>query len=428
LGKLIMLLALAAALGRPCEVDSSGNPEIPPGSSQTLTLVLRGMRYVLLLGQYGGIVAVCVGLCFMHAPLELHDQGPPTVSHAMLCTIGLVFLAFAVYLSVAVANEACPRSEAAAALHLATFTVNLVPMASMLFIAARLRALQIDPVESSLQGAAQWAFYVAPLSILAQTLRVLAVQLLGGHGTVIPGECEVQLRVESSRMGAALDAIRWLAMLGLYGSFVVVIVVMLLAQDPRGSEFTPKMSPTMQCVTNLNIQFFATYLAQFIVCAVSKSEQRRAGLLAEAASEDLPPRGRAVVAVHAACVSVMFCPMLCVVFICARLRAVQLTQGFGAPQGWAQDCMYLSSFCVLALLPVALGLGWTTERAEAKQEVGSKQNTTVAVFEVVEFALIALMHAAAIAVIVAVCSMTPETATGSGSRIVQPGFAKLASL
>jgi hypothetical protein len=47
----------------------------------------------------------------------------------------------------------------------------------------------------------------------------------------------------------------------------------------------------------------------------------------------------------AAGVSVNYVPLVSVLFLSARLRALQITQMKGSPQGWAQDCMYL---CVLA--------------------------------------------------------------------------------
>merc|ERR1719162_1524737 len=61
---------------------------------------------------------------------------------------------------------------------------------------------------------------------------------------------------------------------------------------------------------------------------------------------------------QAAGVSVGFCPLLCILFVACRMRALQITQQQGSPQGWAQNCMFicvfatnLQSLCCL-MLPV----------------------------------------------------------------------------
>jgi hypothetical protein len=43
----------------------------------------------------------------------------------------------------------------------------------------------------------------------------------------------------------------------------------------------------------------------------------------------------------------MFCPMLAVLFVGLRMRALQITNGKGQPQGYAQDCMALATWAVI---------------------------------------------------------------------------------
>merc|ERR1719454_2242655 len=45
--------------------------------------------------------------------------------------------------------------------------------------------------------------------------------------------------------------------------------------------------------------------------------------------------------------TVFFAPMLSVLFIGLRLRALQITQQKGAPQGWAQQGMFLATYSVM---------------------------------------------------------------------------------
>ena len=42
-----------------------------------------------------------------------------------------------------------------------------------------------------------------------------------------------------------------------------------------------------------------------------------------------------------------FCPMLAILFVGTRLRALMITNNTGAPQGWVPDGMYLATWAVL---------------------------------------------------------------------------------
>lgn len=377
--------------------------------------IVNIVRFILLLLLSGGVAGVCCGIYSMRAPRELLGQGQPPLSHALWCTMCIAIFSFVVYVALAVASELGPRSRIARALQLATFTLSLAPMACILFIAARLRALQVNPTEVDQQLWATCAFYICTCSIFLKTLRALVAPLvLGGKASMGPSDGDVHLQVSSLQVTKALGAVRWFTMLFLYGGLIAVIVSIFLLENPRGGAFAPPVSPAMQCVIGLNVLFFGAHLVQFLVCAVSGVMQQNTGLLTASAFADSAPQSRAVVAVRTACLSVMFCPMLCVIFIVARLRALQLTRGLGAPQGWAQDCMYVASYSVLAQLLIAVGLGLGAVDADQKPKM-------VAMFEVVEFVLIASMHVAAVAVVVAAYVMTPETATGANGLIASHG-------
>merc|ERR1719159_1334227 len=41
-------------------------------------------------------------------------------------------------------------------------------------------------------------------------------------------------------------------------------------------------------------------------------------------------------------------PMLCVLFLAARMRALQMDPIGGNPQRWAQRCFYAASYCLIA--------------------------------------------------------------------------------
>merc|ERR1719169_180191 len=61
---------------------------------------------------------------------------------------------------------------------MARYTVNLAPMTCVLFIAARMRALQIDPMHGAPQPWAQRAFYACTFSIALQAILVIVLPLV----------------------------------------------------------------------------------------------------------------------------------------------------------------------------------------------------------------------------------------------------------
>ena len=66
-------------------------------------------------------------------------------------------------------------------------------------------------------------------------------------------------------------------------------------------------------------------------------------------------------ALQGAIVTLFFAPMMAVLFIGARMRALQMDPINGAPQRWAQNCFYACTYaimiqCILAIaVPLILG-------------------------------------------------------------------------
>merc|ERR1719161_628323 len=122
-----------------------------------------------MMGLYGGFSVVCAGAFMMKAPKELYPDGEPPVSPAVSCTMQMAVQYFLIYVLLAVTktiNEWTGKthSKFADVLSLAAYTVNLAPMLCVLFIGARMRALQIDPLNGSPQPWAQKCFYLCTYS------------------------------------------------------------------------------------------------------------------------------------------------------------------------------------------------------------------------------------------------------------------------
>merc|ERR1719262_106982 len=111
------------------------------------------------------------------------------------------------------------------------------PMLAILFIGARMRALQMDPVNGKPQTWAQNCFFMCTYALLLQTCLCIAIPLVVG-GEVKKGETE--------------------------GDMVYTVA------NPNGPQYTPPISVTMQCVINLTVQFFVVYLVIWIAITVKE--------------------------------------------------------------------------------------------------------------------------------------------------------------
>merc|ERR1719265_1872788 len=154
---------------------------------------------------------------------------------------------------------------------LARYTVNFCPMLAILFIGTRMRALQIDPKHGSPQRWAQMCFYGCTASVCVQTILVVIMPFCT--------ECEckqglsegdVVFTMENQTIAGVITAIRYLALLALYGGFTAVICSIFLISHPTDISLTPPISPAMQCVMNLTLQYFTIYLVLFVSITVKQ--------------------------------------------------------------------------------------------------------------------------------------------------------------
>merc|ERR1719424_144763 len=241
------------------------------------------------------------------------------------------------------------------------------------------------------------------------------------------GDMELKVNAGGSTMAMVLTGIRWFIMVCIYAGACAVVSSVFTIEHPKGAEFTPPVSPTMQCVINLSWQYFTIYI---LVWAFITYEHFMPASLSFGWMTTLKD------AVNSAKTTVEYAPMLCVLFIATRMRALQITDNKGAPQGWVQDGMYLASWSILIqfvmclLMPIFTNKTYKADtlptpgeddtevdanqasKNEAPVEAGSWGAYVVSFIRYV--ALVALIGGLA-AVITGVFLMTPETANGRGS-------------
>jgi hypothetical protein len=410
----IMVISIPLVLGGEPKVSEDGTPVVE--GSTGIAKFFTCVRYLAMLGMYGGFSTVCAGAFMMEAPTSVYPSGAPPVSPAVACTMNLCFQYFAVYLGIALLttyHEFSTGSDfskkLAGVLQLCKGTVSFAPMLCILFIGARMRALQIDPVNGNPQKWAQNCFYLCAYAVLVQVLVLLLIPLVL-DGKLKPGSTEgdVTFELDNATTYAVLNAVRYAVMLSLYGGFTAVIYSVCVIENPNGP--TPTVSPAMQCVMNLTIQFFFVYLLLWVAIT---TKQFTSGM------EDF--LNIAIPTLDSAKGTVQFCPMLSVLFLGLRLRALQITDNKGAPQGFAQQGMFLCTYSLMLQVFMVLLLPIFTRGAPKTDADGNvvAEGTGIVATMVVALRYLAFLalYGGVITVVYALFVITPSTATGAGALI-----------
>jgi hypothetical protein len=424
LAQVILVVVVAMFTGEAgAKTDDDGNIDMQAmHGAGILGLIVSVIRYLVMAALYGGFGTICVGIHMMVPPKEIWGGAAPPVSPAVACTINLTTQFFVVYLLVALSKTAVEISgpslfltKLEGVLKLAKFTVNFVPMLCVLFLGARLRALQMDPKGGNPQWWAQYCFYFCTYSVLVQTLLVILMPFCTEceckQGT---SEGDVIFTLENKTIGLMLTLFRYLALFCLYGGFTAVCVSVYIIEHPTNPALTPPISPAMQCVMNLTVQYFSIYLMLFvfITCKQFGAHTRILDIL--------------ISVFESAQKTVMFAPMLATLFIGCRMRALQLIMGsdntdgqipVGAgPQSWAQDAMFLCTWSVhvqlimTILVPLVTGSAKVELDDEGHVKVPEGASKVVGIIlDCIRWLCLISMYGGAVTIMVAVYYMTPDT-------------------
>merc|ERR1719324_2044913 len=314
-----------------------------PFKSQACAIAFTVLKYIILLMLYIGALGVVYGIITFEPPKGMWPEGKKfPVAPAVQCTMILACQYFIVYGGMQIAKSwtqftgIAPNftSKVENAFLIATASMNFAPMLAVLFIGARMRALNMDPVNGNPQKWAQNCFFMCTYALLAQTCFSVAVPLVL-QGEAKPGKCEgdMEYTVENKAFGAVLAIGRYIMMICLYIGAGCVIYSIFTIQHPKGPAYTIPISPTMQCVINLTFQFFFVYIWIWAAITIKEFTGFEWALLTQTMEN---------------CKGVvMFCPMLAILFVGTRMRALQITDSKGSPQGWTQDGMYMATWSLL---------------------------------------------------------------------------------
>jgi hypothetical protein len=166
-----------------------------------------------------------------------------------MCTMILAVLFFLTQLVIAGCNSYTEftgqtTGSLVNVMNAAALTVEFGPMLAILFLAARMRALQHD---GQPQLWAQRCMFASTGAVTVTTLMAVAVPLaLGGKMKIDETTKEATFEVENATLGKVFVAVRYLSMLCFYGGATAVAVSIFVFEAPAGPEHTLPVSPTVQ--------------------------------------------------------------------------------------------------------------------------------------------------------------------------------------
>jgi len=391
--------------------------DIPADSKPFENFIVAGcftaLKFLIMIGLYGGALYIVYGIVTYVPPAGTWPEGKTfPVAPAVQCTMILSCMFFAVYGLIQVSRTwtqftGSKFTKFENAMMTSTNCMNFAPMLAILFIGARMRALQMDPVNGNPQVWAQNCFFMCTYAVAAQTCLAIAIPLiLQGEAKVGKTEGDMEYTVENKMLGTGLTIARYAIMLCIYVGFSCVIWSIFTIEHPQGAQYTPPISVTMQCVINLTVQFFFVY-GMIWACITLKEFTGFEWALLTQTMENA--KG-----------TVQLCPMLAILFVATRMRALQITNNKGAPQGYAQDGMYMATwslliqFVMILITPIATGVpSQVDEDGNIKWEPDNK--ILFYCVQTIRWLGFILLYGGVIAVITGLYSMTPENANGRGS-------------
>merc|ERR1740130_140037 len=143
LASTILVLVMPLVTGKPlplkegtCDLEQPTQAE---GDSKYIFMGLTAARYVILLGLYGGLAGVIVGIC-IYLPPGAHDSSElPAPAPAVMCTMILAVVFFSTQLVIALCRSYAEFTgvefpKVVGLMNAACTTVEFAPMLAILFL------------------------------------------------------------------------------------------------------------------------------------------------------------------------------------------------------------------------------------------------------------------------------------------------------
>jgi hypothetical protein len=274
------------------------------------------------------------------------------VATSINCVVNLTIQYFVIYTALAVIRtcadvwnlkyEQVPIQKI---LQTAALTVNYAPMLSVLFLAVRMRVTWLTMGRGNPQEWVQMWMYCCTYAVLMMTLCVCVIPLFTGEVIGVDqktGDIKDDAKpFDNFILAGCFTVLKFLIMIGLYIGAVAIVYGAYTYVPPEELRVhdgdVPPVAPAVACTFILSAQFFCCYAA----VQISRTFSQFSGAKMSAFEN----------AMLTACKAMNFAPMLAILFIGARMRALQMDPIHGHPQKWAQNCFYMCTYAVLAQNP-----------------------------------------------------------------------------
>lgn len=413
LASMLMVFTMTLVLGKQKRIREGeliGSDFMKDMTRKHLASTLSGVRYTILLLLYGGLAALVVGVFLYRPPPGM--VALPNPAPAIYCIIALTTVFFSAEIIIAACrtvSELTGRDTESTVSMLvgAASTVEFGPMLSVLFLAARMRALQHA---SEPQPWAQRSMLIATGAISFTTLLAVAVPLVHG-GIVLKESAATSPRFTVPNGFDRISSItliwlRYLTLVTFYAGTICVIISIFTYQSPAGPAHTLPISPTVQCVIILTLEFFSIYFAQTVLLAISQLTQGKCPMHTYSCYR----------ALEATKATTHFAPMLAILCVATRMYALLITDNKGTSPYWVQYAMFLATWSLVISALVCFGTGVAQRSVDQDEDgniVSKFENKSLASAVLASRYCCMLMFCGGIIAIVAgLFLMQPETATG----------------
>merc|ERR1719395_100902 len=176
-----------------CKETGKPDPDHQPFKNYIAAIAFTILKYLIMIGLYIGTISIIYGTYTYEPPKGTWPGNKiPPVSPAVDCTMILTSMYFIVYAGIQAGKtlqsfSGIDSSKLTGALQGAICTMFFAPMMAVLFIGARMRAMQMDPITVPVQKWAQNCFYMCTYAVMMQCILAVAVPLVVG-GTVKKGD------------------------------------------------------------------------------------------------------------------------------------------------------------------------------------------------------------------------------------------------
>merc|ERR1740138_1874728 len=182
----LLVLVMPLVTGKPLALKEGScdleRPSLTLGDSKAIFYGTTAARYLILLGMYGGLAGVIVGICTYLPPGATKLNALPAPAPAVMCTMILATAFFLTQLVIALCRSytefrGVELPKIVGMMNGAATSMEFAPMLAILFLAARMRALQHD---GQPQSWAQHCMYAATGALCVTTVLACVVPVVMG--------------------------------------------------------------------------------------------------------------------------------------------------------------------------------------------------------------------------------------------------------